>query len=140
MKYALPDFLRGICTQPVYEKWLRRRSAAHVKRDRARRRHAIKPESYRVAIHKAVVDSGGLDFFTKEKLDWTLLSRYESSKSKQQGGAYKRSFALLPSVDHDPVDGGGFIFRICSWRTNDAKHDLTMTEFRDLCRLVLQHS
>lgn len=140
MKYALPIFLDGVCTQAAYEKWLRRRVAAHVKRDRKRLKKKIKPEDYRVAIHQAVIDCGGIDYLTKERLDWSLLSRYVNSESKKHGGAYKKQFALLPSVDHDLGDDSSFKFRICSWRTNDAKNDLTLEEFRSLCRLVLCHS
>jgi hypothetical protein len=140
MKYALPDFLVGVCKQPEYERWLRRRTAAHVKRDRKRLKKKIKPVSYRVGIHGAVVDSGGLDYYTKEKLEWKLLSRYVNAESKRLRRKYKKRFALLPSVDHDLDDAGRFTFRICSWRTNDAKNDLTLAEFRRLCRLVLENS
>jgi hypothetical protein len=30
-------------------------------------------------------------------------------------------------------------FDICSWRTNDAKNDLNIQEFIELCRKVIAH-
>ena len=35
-KFALPGFLEGVQTQDTYERWLRRKAAAHLKRDRRR--------------------------------------------------------------------------------------------------------
>lgn len=35
-RYKLPDFLKEWTTQEIYERWLRRKAAAHVRRDRRR--------------------------------------------------------------------------------------------------------
>ena len=88
----------------------------------------------------AVLSSHGLDAYTGEKLNWTLISKYDNEMSKQLGRKYKHKFALLPTVDHvdDPRQGSGK-FNICSWRTNDAKHDLGLDEFIELCEKVLAH-
>ena len=30
--------------------------------------------------------------------------------------------------------------KICSWHTNDAKNDLTLDAFKELCRRALEHA
>ena len=136
-KYQIPEFLSGSIEQKVYERWLHRKAVAHVRRDRKRGNKNATNEEYKIAIHKAVCESKGKDAYTNEELDWSLLSRYNNEESKKYGRKYKKQFALLPSVDHvgdgiEPAD-----FKICAWRTNDAKNDLTYEEFVDLCRKVL---
>lgn len=138
-RYPVPDFLSGIVGQASYERWLRRKAQAHVRRDRSRGNASAIGEAYRLAIHDAVVASRGKDDYTGENLDWTLISQYDNDESSERGREYKKSFALLPTVDH-VGDGTGLAnFKICGWRTNDAKHDLDLDEFVLLCRAVLEH-
>ncbi|UPT74141.1 MAG: hypothetical protein M0D55_20380 [Elusimicrobiota bacterium] len=94
-------------------------------------------ESYRTAIHLAVLKCEGKDVYTGEVLDWTLLGKYDNEDSKAGRSKYKKQFALLPTVDH--VDDGMSIanFLICSWRVNDAKNDLNREEFVQLCHRVV---
>ena len=82
-KYELPSFLAGIVTQAVYDKWLRAKSQAHFKRDKKRGNQAITNESYKIAIHRAVVDSKGFDEYTGETLDWKLIGKYNNIKSQR---------------------------------------------------------
>jgi hypothetical protein len=139
-KYQLPDFLSlTTLTQSSYEKWLHRRAVAHVKRDKKRGNTTARTEAYKVAIHRAVVHSGGRDHHTGEVLGWSLLSRYSNVESKAKGRHYKATLALLPSVDHSGDGLGEADFKICAWRTNDSKNDLTHEEFVALCRRVLAH-
>ncbi len=138
-KYALPSFLSGKVTQEGYERWLRRKAQAHVRRDRGRNNSSAIGERYRDAIHEAVIRGGGRDFYTGEELDWSLLSQYDNDQSKDQGRDCKHRFALLPTVDHVGDGTGSADFQICGWRTNDAKHDLTIPEFLKVCRAVLEH-
>ena len=138
-KYQIPSFLSGQVTHEIYERWLRRKAQAHVKRDRRRGNETAIGETYRVAIHAAVVESGGLDAYTGEKLDWSLISQYDNDESQEHGRHYKRGFALLPTVDHVGDGMGQADFRICGWRTNDAKSDLEMPEFLAVCQAVLEH-
>lgn len=138
-KYVLPSFLTGRISQEVYERWLRRKAQAHVRRDRRRGNDGAIGEKYRDAIHQAVIQSGGRDVYTGEDLDWSLLSQYDNDLSKVHGRLYKHQFALLPTLDHVGDGKGAADFRICSWRTNDAKHDLEMPEFIKLCQAVLRH-
>jgi len=136
-KYQLPEFLTGVVSQSEYEKWLHRKAATHVRRDRKRGNASITNAEYKVAIHQAVQESEGIDAYTGEDLDWTLLSRYDNEESKKRGRDYKRRFALLPSIDHVGDGTGPADFKICAWRTNDAKNDLPYEEFVQLCEKVV---
>lgn len=138
-KYALPVFLSGDVSQEIYERWLERKAQAHVKRDRRRGNTSASGASYREAIHRAVVESGGIDAYTGEKLQWNLISQYDNDESKRNGRHYKKSFALLPTVDHVGDGTGPANFKICSWRINDAKNDLDLAEFISVCQAVLAH-
>jgi hypothetical protein len=139
-KRPLPPSLEGRVENLVYEHWLARKAAAHLKRDRKRGYENISGAAYRDAIHEAVVRSDGKDVYTGEELDWSLISTYNNDDSELGKHDYKASFALLPTVDHieSSVSNSGFC--ICSWRTNDAKHDLSHPAFIDLCKMVLEHA
>jgi hypothetical protein len=139
-KYALPPFLEGRCEQPVYERWLRARAAAHVKRDRKRGNRTAIGEPYRVAIHAAVLASGGNDYYTGEPLQWERISTYCNEESESGRRGYKRELALLPTVDHVGDGLGAPDFRICAWRTNDCKNDLNADELLAFCRRVINHA
>ena len=136
-KYQLPRFLEGVITQAYYERWLHRKAMAHVRRDRGRGSKDATNEEYKIAIHRAVEESQGKDAYTDEPLDWALISTYANEESKAQKGQYKKRFALLPSLDHISDGCGATLFKICAWRTNDAKNDLTYQEFVDLCTKVI---
>jgi len=138
-KYRLPAFLEGIVLQDAYLKWLITKSD-HIRRDRKRGNTTATREEYKIEIHRAVIESNGHDDYTGEKLDWSLLGKYNNDESKTKRRAYKLSLALLPTLDHVGDGVGKPEFKICSFRTNDAKHDLTYADFVMLCRLVIQHS
>ena len=124
-KYPLSAFLTGKIDQKAHSRWLSRRSIAHVKRDKKRGNTTALNEAYKKAIHLAAVDSAGLDEHTEETLDWHLVSTYDNDKSKTHRRKYKSLFALLPTVDHIDDGLGEPSFKICGWRTNDAKCDLS---------------
>lgn len=136
-RHPLPQFLIGRVDPTVYEKWLARKASAHFKRDRMRGYVGITGALYRDEIHNAVIESDGQDYYTGEELDWSLLSKYNNEESSAGRHDYKAGFALLPTVDHIESARKGSGFRICGWRTNDAKHDLSHQEFIELCKLVL---
>jgi hypothetical protein len=138
-KYALPAFLEEHCGEQAYIRWLSRKAKTHVKRDRARENSSATREEYMMAIHKAVVQSGGFDEYTGEALDWNLISAYNNEESKEGRRAYKKKFAKLPTADHVGDGTGPADFVICGWRTNDCKNDLPRAEFIELCRAVLAH-
>jgi hypothetical protein len=92
---------------------------------------------YKRRIHRAVEASRGRDAYTGERLNWKLIGRYDNRASKSGRVSYKHKFAELPTVDHDGGSACRPILRICSWRTNDAKNDLSHREFVRLCRAVI---
>lgn len=139
-KYAIPSFLDGVQTQFSYERWLHRKAMAHVKRDRRRGNDSASVAEYKLAIHSAVAESRGHDAYTGELLDWTLLSKYDNEQSKKHKREYKKRFALLPSVDHVGDGTGPADFKICGWRTNDCKNDLTLEELRTFCHAILKYA
>jgi hypothetical protein len=137
-KYQLPAFLEGKITQAHYKRWLHRKAMAHVRRDRKRGSKEVTNSEYKLWIHRAVELCNGKDTYTQEELDWTLLSEYDNDESKMHRGEYKKLFALLPSVDHVCNITGPPEFKICAWRTNDAKNDLSYQDFVNLCRKVIR--
>jgi hypothetical protein len=139
-QYTLPETLRGLCSEANYRKWLDRKAVAHYNRDRKRWSSTGSVRDYKAAIHIAVIDAGKYDCYTGEELDWSLISKYDNEKSKAGKTSYKKTLAMLPTVDHAGAVPGDLNLRICSWRTNDAKSDLTLEEFIDLCAKVISHN
>lgn len=136
----LPAFLEGRLLPSVYERWLARKAAAHVKRDRKRGYQGVTGAVYRATIHEPVVCSEGRDVYTGEGLAWHLISKYSNDESESGRHQYKAGFAMLPTVDHIDSSLSNSGFCICAWRTNDAKNDLSHQAFIDLCLKVLQHA
>ena len=136
----LPIFLEGRLHLLVYERWLARKAAAHVKRDRKRGYQGVTGAVYRATMHEAVVRSEGRDVYTGEELAWHLISQYNNDESESGRYQYKAGFALLPTVDHIDSSLLNSGFCICAWRTNDAKNDLSHQAFIDLCIKVVQHA
>ncbi len=139
-KITLPSFLVGTLEESTYRRWLVRKAVAHVKRDRARGNEQATWAEYRDAIHAAVLECRGLDAYTGKDLDWGLVSTYDNKKSKDGRREYKKQFADLPTVDHVGDGRGAPVFKICSWRVNDAKGDLTLAELQKLCVEILARS
>jgi hypothetical protein len=138
-KYLFPECLEGLCAPEAYRRWLHNKARSHSDRDRTRGNNTCTVEAYKVAIHQAVIASAGLDAYTGLPLRWDLISRYDNEESKRGGRKYKAVFGDLPTADHVGDGLGPADFRICAWRTNDAKSDLTHEEFVELCRAVLTH-
>lgn len=109
---------------------------AHIRRDRKRGNKTATNETYKIAIHHTVCASGGLDAYTGEKLDWHLISKYDNDASRKDGRKYKALFGMLPTADHVGDGMGPADFKICAWRTNDAKNDLTLKEFVEFRRKI----
>lgn len=133
-------FLKDVIDKAAYDRWLSRKSRAHLKRDRSRGNSDSTNEHYKIAIHQAVVICNGLDSYTGKPLRWDLLSKYDNAESKSSGRAYKAKFADLPTVDHVNDGLGKPEFKICSWRVNDAKNDLSLDDFLVLCDSILSYN
>lgn len=131
--------------QAKYDAWLQGRATAHRKRDLKREQKTGHPAltltAYRVAIHEAVERCKGVDEYTGDPLDWSLLGTYDNDTSKALGAKYKRKHRHQPTVDHIHAEDGRPItlhdLRICSWEVNDAKGDLSLPELEALCRKFL---
>ncbi len=138
-KYALPTFLTGRVSPESYVRWLSRKAVAHIKRDRRRGNTTAMREAYMMAIHEAVVACAGRDCYTGEELAWEQISTYDNDASKSGRRDYKKALWALPTVDHV---GDGLTapnFKICSWRTNDCKNDLSADELLSFCRSILAY-
>lgn len=138
-KYILPGFLDQVVTPAAYERWLRGRVVAHVRRDR-KRGHPCTVALYKEAIHCAVVQSDGRDAYTGEAFEWNLISTYRNADSKNGRHIYKAQFKLLPTIDHVTADASEGGFRVCGWCTNDAKNDLSLEVFLQVCEKALKHA
>ena len=68
-----------------------------------------------------------------------VVGTYRNADSLSGRHAYKKTFTLLPTIDHIDAVATKAAFRICGWRTNDAKHDLSLAELIELSRRVLEH-
>jgi hypothetical protein len=138
LKYRLPSFLSGICTQQSYSKWLRNRADKIIKRDRNRNKSYVVNMSirdYAEKIHAAVLSGGQFDPYSGEKMDWKLICKWDTSKNQPDG--YKKEFAMMPTVDH--VHADILEFEICSWKTNTAKADLEPDVFIALCKKIAKY-
>jgi hypothetical protein len=138
LSYAVPDSIKSQCDQVKYSRWLHRKAMAHVKRDRKRDRLCTVAQ-YKAEIHAAVCEAGGRDFYTGEALDWSLVSTWDNDSAKSGRTKYKKTLALLPTIDHTLDKEGRPKFVICSWYVNDVKSDLTLDEFYGLCKRVLKY-
>lgn len=136
--FPVPNFIKADCDQARYKRWLQRKAVAHVKRDR-KRQTVCTVAQYKAVIHAAVCASEGKDFYTGEQLDWSLVSKWDNESAKSGRAKYKKSMALLPTLDHAKDEKGEPKFVICSWYVNDVKSDLTPEEFLQLCRRVLEY-
>lgn len=135
-RYPLPDFLEGICTRALYDKWLTAKAHTLFERDLKRGKpYALNASVsiYKEKIHAAVLAGGQRDPYTGEELRWDLISTWDTSHVQEEG--YKKRFALMPTVDHVTPDTLDFV--ICSWQINDAKSDLSPEEFVALCKKVV---
>lgn len=137
-KWVLPASLPGL-DENVFRKWLRRKAAAHVRRDRKRGFKLASVSGYMAAIIRAIEASGGRDYYTGEPLDWVRIGLWRNAEAAERRGEYRREFWNLPSVDHDFTDPANPVFHICSWRVNDSKNDQSLAEFLALADAVRRH-
>jgi hypothetical protein len=138
-RYEVPECIKDQCSQAKYSKWLRAKASAHVRRDRKRFERSCIVAEYKRAIHEAVTKGGDLDHYSGEKLDWTLVSTFNNAAAVEGRVKYKKTFALLPTLDHTEDENGQPKFVICSWRVNDMKSDMSKAEFIEVCERVLRH-
>lgn len=98
-KYQLTGKLANWVEQSTYERWLRRKAAAHVKRDRSRGNKTANNADYRAATHAAVLAAEGHDDYTVK----TTVHRVGKSTrlkpySVQGGGVHRKKLLLRNSA------------------------------------------
>jgi len=138
--YEIPESIKKSIDSETYKKWLQRKAQTHVRRDRRRGRKKATITEYKKAIHEAVIDCRGRDYYTGEKLRWDLIGRYDNENSSKGKRQYKKQFEYLPSIDHINDVTGPIKFKICSWKVNSAKNDLSFQEFVKLCKKVIRYN
>jgi hypothetical protein len=139
-KYKLPKFLEGQVEQAKYNDWLSKKSISHTRNDRRRGNSKAVNEAYKMAIHAAIIDSNGFDEYSGEPLKWNLIGTWDNEKAKLDRRKYKALHDMLPTLDHVSDGMGEPDFKICSYRTNDAKGIMSQNQFIAFCRLVVAHS
>ena len=118
-----------------YSKLLQKKAVAVTRRDKKRGGSYSVTEAIE-AIDQAFHRCNGFDPYDGSQLDPELFNQYNNDESKEKRAAYKRRFALLPTIDHikaEPVAD----FEIVSWQTNDAKGDMLPDEFIAYCHRVV---
>jgi len=139
IKYHLPEFLQGRITEPMYDKWLNAKANTLRQRDLKNKRAFAVANSkamYKEKIHAAVVANGQYDPYTKDALQWELISTWDAKKAKNGLDNYRDKFLLMPTVDHVDPEGQTLEFEIVSWLINDCKSGLNPTQFVDLCKKI----
>ena len=134
MSWTAPDWV-GI-SDLDYSKLLQKKAVAVTRRDKKRGGTYSVKEAIE-AIDQAFHRCNGFDPYDGSQLDPKLFNQYNNDESKEKRAAYKRRFALLPTIDHikaEPVAD----FQIVSWQTNDAKGDMPPDEFIAYCRRVVE--
>ena len=134
MKLIPPEEVLAQITQEQYQRWVRAKAQGHARRDRRRDRPATAAQ-YVGRIHDAVLASAGRCAYTDDPLLWKLVGTYNNEASRSGRGIYKSTFDRMPTVDHYE-DG---TFRLTSWLVNDAKGQMTESDFLALCRKVCNH-
>ena len=140
IKYELPQFLESTdLKRGEYAHWLHRKAQSHARRDGRRWGKKISASEYKQAIHEAVLGSDGLDFYTREPLEWSRIGKckYNNDEAEQGGIEYRKKLARLPTVDHEDPEADEPVLRICGMQTNDCKSNLNLEEFKDFCRKFL---
>lgn len=116
-----------------YFTWLRREAGSLRARDEGWHGRPARP-AYMVAVHTAVEQTRGYDFYTALPLEWKLLAQ---PRQPTQGRAEHVMAGRQPSVDH--IDGKRNLdFRICASNVNHAKGPLSYRAFVEMCEAVAE--
>jgi hypothetical protein len=137
-EYPMPARLEGRCTQSVFIKWLNVKADSLLTRDRKRGKPYamnVTQAFYKGLIYKAVLNSGDFDPYTGDPLAWERIGMWDTTHDHDEN--YKRTFALMPTVDHITPDV--LEFEICSWIVNECKTWLDPQEFIDLCAKIVAY-
>lgn len=139
--FGLPVFLKEICKEDVYWKWLSREATRFYNEDQEVGEYdRTSRYSYRTAIHKAVLRHGEVDAYTGAILNWKLVGRFNSKQAKKLGKQYRAHFADAPVADRIDNIPGSLNIAICSWRVFYSKKNLDYAEFLSICSSVSKYA
>lgn len=139
--FGLPVFLKGVCKEDVYLKWLSREATRFYNEDQAVGEYDLTSRySYRNAIHRAVLRHGEVDAYTGSILNWKLVGRFNAKEAKKLGKQYRAHFADTPVADRIDNQPGGLNITICSWRIYYSKKNLDYAEFLSICSAVSKYA
>jgi hypothetical protein len=123
----------------MYDKWLNAKANTLRQRDLKSKRAFAEANSkamYKEKIHAAVVANGQFVPYTRDALQWELISTWDPKKTKALQANYRDKFLLMPTVDHIDPEGKTLEFEIVSWLINDCKSGLNPIQFVDLCKKI----
>ncbi len=69
------------------------------------------------------------------------IGSFKDNKKAKEIQGYKRKFKNLPTLEHVYREDVSITleFVICGWAVNDAKNDLSIDEFIELCKEVVEY-
>ena len=142
-RFSLPDFLIGIVSEIILNHWIDERGKSLRKRDLKNKKCFASSYSrmdYKNKIYEAILKTGLFDPYTGDKIDYSLICKWNSKLAEEGKLEYKKLFAMLPSVDHKDPDATVLEFEICTWKTNECKSNFNPEEFIAFCSKVLSNN
>ncbi len=139
-KYLLPDFLKNVCSEEVYWRWLGRESSRFLKNDLQYRIKTISRLEYKDAIHNAVLKYKDVDAYTGQILNWKLLGKFDSKMAREHGLSYKTLYSDIPTASLLKGGAGHTKIVICAWVVEECKGDLSFKEFSQICVAVTKNN
>lgn len=143
LTYLLPSFLENVCTRIVFIKWLNKKCWFLHKRDLKNNKSFAADCTrlqYKEQIYQSVNETGLIDPYTGDIMQYELIGKWDSNAAKNGGLAYSKQFALLPTADHIDPQGDKLELEICSWRVNMMKADFNPTDFISFCSKVVTNN
>lgn len=96
-------------------------------------------EKYFAAVCKAIECCEGKDYYTGKPLSWEITLKHKGNQQTEEEQDAKTA-ERQERVTFDHLNGRNLEdlqFALCAGKTNDAKNDLTKSEFVELCQAVV---
>ena len=120
-------------TTAIFTDWLTRTVAEFNLREGARiQQHRSITEA---DVIKAVMGTGGKDYYTGESLKWERIPDYYKSQKLGKDISERRLFWQVPTVDREDPFGPSPAIRLCSRKVAAIKADVNP---RELVKLAIQ--
>lgn len=92
-------------------------------------------QSYFEAVYEALKDCGGKDCYTGEKLNWEITLSQKPDVSEIEKRQNRVTFDHKNGRNLKKLE-----FAVCAGKTNDAKNDLPIEKFVELCIKLLTNN